>query len=106
MVTLIEIKDFILPRKALILVFLSGVGFSLQALVVKLLIDQYHFDGVFQILFLRGLVQLITNGLLIFYYGESGQPMFGGNWKTRGVLLARTGFGFMGISFGFLAVAR
>lgn len=54
----------------LFLVFISGVGFSVQSLFIKLLEEQ-NFQNSFQILFVRGLFQSIVSYVLIFLRSAS-----------------------------------
>lgn len=98
----------------LFLVFLSGIGFSIQTLFIKLLSTDDGFSGSFQIIFLRGLTQAVLS--LIFIYrdfrqqcernGESKQALFGSTSTVRSLLALRSLFGYGGIAFAFLSVEK
>ena len=97
----------------LFLVFLSGIGFSIQTLFIKLLSTDDGFSGSFQIIFLRGLTQAVLS--LAFIYrdrqqceqnGEQKQPLFGVTNTVRSLLTLRSLFGYGGIAFAFLSVEK
>jgi len=98
----------------LFLVFLSGIGFSIQTLFIKLLSTDDGFSGSFQIIFLRGLTQAVLS--LLFIYrdfrqqcernGESKQALFGSTSTVRSLLALRSLFGYGGIAFAFLSVEK
>ena len=46
-------------------VFLSGVGFSLQSLIIKLLGEKFGFHSVFQVVFMRGIIQMLMSSFYI-----------------------------------------
>ena len=91
----------------LFFVFLSGIGFSLQSLFIKILKDEFNYSASFQIIFFRG----ITQGLLstVFIYTDPLRQdikLFGNTNSVRGLMLMRSLFGYGGIAFAFLAVER
>eukprot|EP00981_Chlorochromonas_danica_P008562 scaffold2224_cov175-Ochromonas_danica.AAC.4 len=96
------------PRLPLIYVFLSGLGFSLQNLVVKLLEELYGFKGSFQCVFARGITQLLFSSYLIYYDEDrragKGPKLFGDTWYVSTILFLRAFLGYFGIAFGFLAM--
>jgi len=94
-------------------VFLSGIGFSIQTLFIKLLSTDDGFSGSFQIIFLRGLTQAVLS--LAFIYrdrqqceqnGEQKQPLLGATNTVRSLLTLRSLFGYGGIAFAFLSVEK
>ena len=89
----------------LFLVFLSGLGFSLQALVIKLL-EERGFRASFELIVVRGVIQATTSYAIIVYNKQNGETasVFGDNNYTRLVLALRSLFGWGGIGFGFLAI--
>jgi drug/metabolite transporter (DMT)-like permease len=91
----------------LLLVFLSGIGFSIQSLFIKILTDQYSYSASFQIIFFRGLTQGVLSTIFI-YTDPSRQDikLFGNTNSVRGLMLMRSLFGYGGIAFAFLAVER
>ena len=90
----------------LFLVFLSGIGFSIQTLFIKLLAEDDGLTRSFQIIFCRGWTQLL---LALFFMRFSKQedrnvPVFGGTNRVRFLLFLRSFFGFLGIAFAFLCI--
>ena len=108
---------------ALILVFLSGFGFSIQTIFVKLmsndLAKKHQGFGVsgefsFEFCFYRGLLQFALSLGIIRYNskqsnnsnGGSNNPVriCGNDWRTTLILTLRSLFGFGGVIFSFLSV--
>jgi drug/metabolite transporter (DMT)-like permease len=91
------------------LVFLSGLGFSLQSLVIKLL-EQDHFAGTFQLIFCRGSVQLVVASARVYIHHRQGssenQKLCGNTMSVSYMLVARAVIGFLGTAFSFLAVEK
>lgn len=93
-------------RLALFLVFMSGIGYSVQSLLIKLL-SEHGFHASFQLIFLRGLVQMALTSVMMLYsrlnlpstamHNDTAisRPtgLFGGSWKIAGLLWARGLFG-------------
>lgn len=117
---------FCIDRLPLLYVFLSGIGFSIQALLIKLLSER-GFHGSFLCVFLRGLVQLVLSSVFIYYdvdrlpskeildtrdavqavgVGGEGQGvrLFGNTPYVRCILFLRSFTGFGGILFAFLSI--
>jgi len=91
------------------LVFLSGIGFSIQSLSVKLLEEHTGFNASFQIVFWRGFVQSIVSYILIVKFRTEAEPnteILGPTPYVKKILLIRALVGFGGIAFAFLAVER
>eukprot|EP01038_Epipyxis_sp_PR26KG_P005171 gene5171-7198_t len=102
--------DVILPRVPLILVFLSGLGFSIQSLVVRTLSLQ-GFRASSQCIFSRGLQQFVISALFVYFDSDRQIPeknvkLFGNNYKITIIMFLRSSIGFTGIAFGFLAVEK
>ena len=84
-------------------VFMSGLGFSIQTLFVKLLL----IDGVnapFVFCFYRGLFQMLLSSIIMFYNRDNNTAVFGETWKIKGIMLLRSVIGYGGIAFVFLSV--
>lgn len=116
---------FCVDRLPLLYVFLSGIGFSIQALMIKLLSER-GFHGSFLCVFLRGSVQLVLSSVFIYYdkerlpskemldtgddavqavsAGREGVPLFGNTPYVRCILFLRSFTGFGGILFAFLSI--
>eukprot|EP01031_Cornospumella_fuschlensis_P044156 gene44156-53981_t len=98
----------LLVRLPLFYVFMSGLGFSIQSLVVKILNEREGFDGSFQIVFARGFVQLVSSAYIIYYDEDrragKGPQLFGNTWFVRSIIAARAFVGYFGIAPAFLAV--
>ena len=88
----------------LFLVGLSGLGFSIQTLFIKILADELAFPGSFQIIFCRGCTQCILAAGFMYFERENKQPVFGRTRETQILLMMRSLFGYGGIAFAFLAV--
>ncbi|RYH31247.1 DMT family transporter [archaeon] len=100
--------DAWLVRLPLFYVFMSGLGFSIQSLVVKILNEREGFDGSFQIVFARGIVQLVSSAYIIYFDEDrragKGPQLFGNTWFVRSIIAARAVVGYFGIAPAFLAV--
>jgi len=113
-------------RLPLLYVFLSGIGFSIQALLIKLLSER-GFHGSFLCVFMRGLVQLLLSSIFIYYdkdrlpskervdsgdaiqedtvgVGGEGVRLFGSTAYIKWILFLRSFSGFGGILFAFLSI--
>lgn len=103
-----SLRDAFIVRLPLFYVFLSGLGFSLQNLVVKVLEEQYQFKGSFQCVFARGMVQMSVSALIIYTDKERqaghGHKLFGDTPFVSAMLFMRAFLGYFGIAFSFLAV--
>jgi drug/metabolite transporter (DMT)-like permease len=101
------VSEAIHVRLPLFYVFLSGLGFSVQSLMIKLSAE-HGFQGSFQCVFLRGIVQFLLSSYFIHYDEDrragNGPRLFGNTNWVRFMLFMRSLTGFGGISFGFLAV--
>ena len=95
----------LLPYVPLFLVFISGVGFSLCCLIIKILAEE-GFHGTYQIMIIRGIVQSSLSGYVIYYNKVNGEPakLFGDSSYASSILLCRSLLGFLGMATGFLAV--
>jgi drug/metabolite transporter (DMT)-like permease len=100
-------KEYFLARLPLFYVFVSGIGFSLQALVVKLLAES-GFHASFQVIFFRGFIQMMLS-CFYMYWDEDRRagrafPIFGYSNFVRFCLFMRAFVGYGGIAFTFMAV--
>ena len=92
-------------RLPLLLVFLSGLGFSLQVLLVKVLEEQTDFSASFVFVFFRGMIQLVIAAVVVYLDKENRNiALFGDTHFVRTMMFVRTLVGFGGIAFSFLAV--
>jgi drug/metabolite transporter (DMT)-like permease len=93
----------------LLLVFLSGLGFSLQTLMVKLL-SMNGYNGSFSLVLSRGICQLVICSWLVFVDKDrregKGPPLFGPSVYVKKMLFLRSVIGFGGIAFAFLSAER
>ena len=93
----------------LFLVFLSGVGFSIQSLLIKLLAIS-GFKNSFEAIILRGFCQSCIAAYFIHrsHVNESqaSVKIFGDSRELRLLLALRSTVGFGGIAFAFLAVEK
>lgn len=96
--------NYISPRMPLFYVFLSGFGFSIQALLVK----KFAEDGIkaaFQFVFIRGWIQLLIASLYVYYDQDrltgNGPMLFGNTNRVRIMMFLRSFVGFGGIAFSF-----
>jgi drug/metabolite transporter (DMT)-like permease len=123
-----EVSRYLLERIPLFYVFMSGVGFSFQSLIIKLLTED-GFHGSFFCVFIRGWCQLtIASGFIYYTHrqdvvnyklaasGDQAIPvavsnqkeverirLFGNNNFTRLILFGRATMGFGSIALSFLA---
>ena len=91
----------------LFLVFLSGLGFSLQSLTIKKLEEDTGFKASFQLIFMRGFLQMLISSLVIHFFSDEEKHRsspFGESQYIKGMLCLRSFVGFGGICFAFLAV--
>ena len=97
----------IYSRLPLIYVFMSGIGFSIQTLIVKLLFER-GYRGSFECVFTRGVLQLLLSSLFIYFDPErranKGPPLFGSSSFVKWMLFFRSVVGYAGITFSFLSV--
>jgi len=97
------------PYMPMFLVFLSGIGFSIQSLAVKLLEERTGFNASFQIVFWRGFVQCLISYYFIVQWRTEADPnkeIFGATPYVTKVLITRAFVGFCGIAFAFLGVEK
>jgi drug/metabolite transporter (DMT)-like permease len=93
---------------ALALVFLSGVGFSVQGLFQKLL-SESGFHDTFITVLIQGTVQSLCLGIALLFdeeryrSGGSNKHLLGDNAHTARMLLLRAVLGFGSLAFAFLA---
>lgn len=101
------LSEYFTSRLPLFYVFLSGIGFSLQTLIIKLLAED-GFHGSFQCVFFRGVIQLFLSAYYIYWDEErragKGPNLFGNTSFIKLILFLRAFTGFGGIAFSFLAV--
>ncbi|GMI30901.1 hypothetical protein TeGR_g2934 [Tetraparma gracilis] len=91
----------------LALIFLSGIGFSCQALLIKHLYAAYDFSSSSQVVFFRGLLQCLVSLLLV--RRELAKPLtlpslFGADRSTAAILFLRASLGYVGIAGVFYAL--
>lgn len=89
----------------LFLIFLSGIGFSVQEMIVKILSNEgYH--NSFEIIFVRGFVQFLFMLLAVVTDGGKDRfnGFFGDNKYTSLILLLRCCCGGGSIMFAFLSI--
>ena len=89
----------------LFLVFLSGLGFSIQSLTIKKLQENSGYSASFQLIFFR-ITQLITS-LAFIYHNEDPSARsypFGETSYVKKVMLIRSCVGYGGIAFAFLGI--
>jgi len=91
----------------MLLVFLSGIGFSLQTLTVKKLEEISDYKSSFQLIVARGTVQSMISWWFIKKYNTTtNTEIFGPTPFVRKMLLIRSIVGFGGIANAFLALER
>lgn len=97
--------DYFFARVPLILVFLSGIGFSFQTLVVKILTFE-DFHATFECVFSRGILQLVISSIFICCDSErpKSPKLCGDTSFVRCILILRAVVGYGGVAFSFLAV--
>lgn len=102
-----EITKIVTGRLPLIYVFISGIGFSLQTLLIKLL-SEGGFRESFQCVLIRGFVQFIMSSFFVYFDSSrrigNGPHLFGDSKFVSLMLLLRSFVGFCGISFAYLSV--
>lgn len=100
-------NEKILQYLPLGLVFLSGFGFSIQTLFVKLL-EEGGFSGSFFIVFCRGWIQLFISSFAIKLQQnpEEDVKLCGNTPFIAFMLFLRSVIGFGGIAFSFMSVER
>lgn len=91
----------------LFLVFISGVGFSIQSLTIKKLEEDTDYRASFQLIFVRGLSQLVM--ALYFILSdedneEARRNPFGSTPYVKRIMALRSLVGYGGIAFAFLGV--
>lgn len=91
----------------LFLVFISGVGFSIQSLTIKKLEEDTGYSASFQLIFVRGMSQLIM--ALYFVYSneenvEAKERPFGTTPYVQRIMATRSLVGYGGIAFAFLGI--
>mmetsp|Transcript_61075 Transcript_61075/g.120244 ORF Transcript_61075/g.120244 Transcript_61075/m.120244 type:complete len:440 (+) Transcript_61075:48-1367(+) len=101
------LSEYYTSRLPLFYVFLSGIGFSLQTLVIKVL-SENGFHASFQVIFFRGVIQFILASIFVYYDEERqagrGPKLFGDSYFVKTMLFLRSFIGYGGIAFSFLAV--
>ena len=105
--SIIRFKNYLNERIPLILVFFSGLGFSLQALAIKLLYEYYGFQGGLSCVFSRGILQMIMSSILIYVdkgRNNNNVKLFGNSNYVRWILFWRSIFGYLSIMFNYLSV--
>jgi hypothetical protein len=108
-ISLEALRESVNPYIPLIYVFISGFGYSIQSLVVKLLeID--HFYNSFQVVFCRGIAQ-VTLSTVVLYFDANRQSgnapkLCGDTRKVASIMLLRSIVGYGGIAFSYLALER
>ena len=90
----------------LFLVFLSGLGFSIQSLTIKKLQEETDYSASFQLIFFRGLTQLIMSSVFIYYDEDHNARRypFGETSYVKKVMFVRSCVGYGGIAFAFLGI--
>ena len=84
----------------LFLVFISGLGFSIQVLFVKLLTTNGNLT-LFCVL-VRGIIQAIISSCNIHWNFEQPLINLGPTCKIRSIMVMRSVVGYGGLTFGFL----
>jgi drug/metabolite transporter (DMT)-like permease len=101
-----KLASFIQERIPLIYVFLSGIGFSLQTLFIRMLVER-GFRGSFYCVFCRGLVQMVIVSFFIYFDDDRakglGPNLFGNSWRVKWILFLRSFTGYGSIACAFLA---
>eukprot|EP01035_Chromulina_nebulosa_P030073 gene30073-39934_t len=86
---------------------MSGLGFSIQTLIVKLLSER-GFKGSFACVLARGVLQLFMSSMFIYFDSErranNGPPLFGSSSFIKWMLFFRSVLGYAGVAFSFLSV--
>eukprot|EP00913_Durusdinium_trenchii_P014165 g13293.t1 len=87
----------------LLLIAVSALGFSIQALMVQYLTKQGI--GTFQVLILRGTCQALGSCCCLSFKGLPVHRWLGATALERFALFGRAFVGYGGVCFGFLAIA-
>jgi drug/metabolite transporter (DMT)-like permease len=94
-------------RLPLFYVFLSGIGFSIQSLIIKWLVEDGYSASLHCVL-VRGLIQMIQSLILIAYKVDvidgKAPKLFGNTNFVRTMLFFRSLVGFGSIASDFIAV--
>lgn len=87
------------------LIFLSGIGFSIQSLFIKIL-SESGFSGSFQLLFLRGLCQMLVSSIFIYRNVLRGDriKLFGNNFASIGLLTVSSLLAYAGQALVFTSI--
>jgi drug/metabolite transporter (DMT)-like permease len=102
------VKSFITDRMPLIYVFMSGIGFSIQTLAIKVLSER-GFKGSFQCVFSRGAIQFVIASCFVLWdrrsakEGDEKVSLFGDTNYVRLIMVLRSVAGFFSIAFSFLS---
>jgi drug/metabolite transporter (DMT)-like permease len=100
-------SEYFAARLPLFYVFLSGIGFSFQTLIIKVLAEG-GFHASFQCIFFRGFTQFLLASYFVYFDEDrrsgKGPKLFGNTSYVRFMLFMRSFIGFGGIAFSFLAV--
>lgn len=103
-----EFKRLVVDRMPLIYVFMSGIGFSVQTLMIKLLAER-GFRGAYHCVFSRGVVQLVIASLFMLAESKGRKPneespsLFGDTNYVRTIMVLRSIVGYFSIQFSFLS---
>lgn len=106
--TMDSLKNFAIDRLPLVYVFLSGIGFSIQTLIIKLLSEQ-GFRGSFYCVFSRGALQLVLSIIFLVVNHINKKPdevapqLFGDTNYVRSMMVLRSIVGYFSIAFSFLS---
>ena len=87
------------------LVFLSGIGFSIQSLFIKIL-SESGFSGSFQLLFLRGSCQLLVSSIFVYRNVLRGEKtkLFGNNSSSIKLLVVSSLLEYGGQALVFTSI--
>jgi drug/metabolite transporter (DMT)-like permease len=105
---MIDLYESFLSRLPLFYVFLSGVGFSCQGLIIKLL-SEYGYRSSIHCVIMRGFIQCIMSCIFMHFNvgvkeDEPPPALFGNTNYVRWMLFLRSTTGFGSIAAGYLAV--
>eukprot|EP01040_Poterioochromonas_malhamensis_P000236 gene236-247_t len=96
--------ESIQQRLPLLYVFVSGIGFSFQALAVKLVAEK-GLHGAFHLAWIRGFFQFFLSSSFIYFSDErkngTAPRLFGDSSYVTCMLILRSVTGFLGIAAGF-----
>lgn len=87
------------------MIFLSGIGFSIQGLFIKIL-SENGFSGSFQLLFLRGFCQMLVSSIFIYRNVLRGDrsKLFGNNVTSIGLLMMSSLLAYAGQALFFTSI--